>query len=249
MRADIYQEMAKVEGRHWWFRARRTILTHLLRKLKLPPSAAILDAGSGTGGNLAMLSQFGSLFAMEMNASARALAARNNAVTIEDGLLPDKIPYGDQKFDLVTMFDVLEHVERDFDTLRALQERLVPNGKILLTVPAFMFLWSGHDGFNHHKRRYRLPQLVDLCERAGFKVLRASYMNFWLFPLIAAVRIFDRLTHSRIVAKNSDSNVEMGIPPAPINWLLEEIFASETYLLDIMRLPFGVSIVLTAQKA
>jgi SAM-dependent methyltransferase len=244
MRADIYQSMAKVEDAHWWFRGRRKIAEYILGTITLPKSATILDAGCGTGGNLSMLSKFGKVYAMEMDESARVLADKRNIVKTEYGRLPDAIAFGDQFFDLIALFDVLEHVEQDLESLIALKKRLAAGGKILLTVPAFPFLWSGHDISHHHKRRYRLTPLIQLFKQAGYKVTFANYINFWLFPLIALTRVFYRLKPN----KESKEMAELFLPAPQVNRLLEMIFAGERYLLPIMRLPFGVSIVLLAQK-
>jgi SAM-dependent methyltransferase len=217
--------------------------------LNLSKTTEILDAGSGTGGNLAMLSSFGHVCAMEMDAEARALADKRGIVTVEEGEFPDRIPFADKQFGLVAMFDVLEHIEQDFSALTAIHARLADSGKLLLTVPAFELLWSMHDTMHHHKRRYSLPPLIRMLERAGYKVTFASYINFWLFPLIALVRVVDRLSGGRIIGKKPDSNAELSIPPAPVNRLLEAVFASESGLIRKLRLPFGVSILLVAEKA
>jgi SAM-dependent methyltransferase len=248
MRAEVYTQMARVEDTHWWFRARRTIIKQVLKKVALPQQANILDAGSGTGGNLAMLSEFGTVFAVEMDEHARALANARGVVVVEAGTLPDKIPFAAQQFDLAVLFDVLEHVEQDAETLVALHKRLATGGKLLLTVPAFQFLWSQHDTAHHHKRRYSLAPLITLVESAGYKVTFATYINFWLFPLIAAVRALDRISGGRLLGGKHTENTELKVPPSPINRLLEWVFASEACVIDIMRLPFGVSIVLLAQK-
>lgn len=249
MRADIYQTMAQVEDAHWWFRGRRAIINSVLQRIALPAEPNILDAGSGTGGNLKMLRFYGRVHAMELEADARELANKRGIVTVIEGKLPENIPFGDQCFDLAVMFDVLEHIEQDYSTLCAIRERLADNGKLLLTVPALEALWSMHDTMHHHKRRYALAPLIRLVERAGYKVTFATYINFWLFPLIAIVRILDRISGGRIIGKKVDSNTELSIPPAPINVLLEKIFASEANLITTMRLRFGVSIILLAEKA
>ena len=245
MRQDVYTEMARVEESHWWFRARRRIIRHVLNKAELPQNIAILDAGSGTGGNLSMLSSYGTLYAMEMDDGARALANAKGLVNVESGMLPANLPFAQQQFDLAVMFDVLEHVEQDFDALVALHHRLQPGGRLLLTVPAFELLWSAHDEMHHHKRRYSLAPLILLVERAGYKVTFASYINFWLFPLIALLRLLGRLSPG---TREKQENAELKIPPAALNGLLERVFASEARLTDRFRLPFGVSIILLSQK-
>lgn len=249
MRPDVYVEMARVEDTHWWFRGRRSIIKSVLSTLSLPPQAAILDAGSGTGGNLAMLSSFGRVFAMEMEAEARELAEKRGIVKLEPGELPEKIPFTGQNFDLAVMFDVLEHIEQDYSTLAAIRGRLNPNGLLGITVPAFEFLWSSHDSIHYHKRRYSLAPLKRLVERAGYKVIFASYINFWLFPIIAFVRVLEHVTGNHIIGKKTDGNAELTIPPEPVNGLLEKIFASESAIIKGLRLPWGVSIILVAQKA
>lgn len=248
MMADLYQQMAKVEDTHWWFRGRRTIVTDIIRRMDLPEGATILDAGSGTGGNLEMLSKFGHVFAMEMDGEARRLADARGIVTVEPGEMPDNIPFGQMRFDLIVMFDVLEHIEQDFNSLAALHGRLAEGGRLLLTVPAFELLWSMHDTMHHHKRRYGVHPLTRLLERAGYRVTFASYINFWLFPFIAALRILDRISGGRIIGKKVDSNAELSIPPKAINATLEKLFASESGIIRRFGLPFGVSIVALAEK-
>lgn len=248
MRAYIYQEMARLEDTHWWFCGRRSILQRRLASWALPAGAAILDAGAGTGGNLAMLSKFGEVFALEMDDTARAMANARGIAQVEAGHLPDAIPFPGQLFDLAVMLDVLEHVEEDKETLQSLHSRLKPGGKLMLTVPAFPFLWSDHDVVHHHKRRYRLPALIHMVERAGFQVTFASHLNFWLFPVIALIRLANRVTGSRLIEKRKDANPELHLPPALLNSALEHLFASEAYLLDGLRLPFGVSILLQVER-
>jgi SAM-dependent methyltransferase len=243
MQREVYLTLAQVEDQHWWFRARRAIATHILQRLALPANAAILEVGSGTGGNLAMLSQFGRLFAMELDLEARALSDRRSVVMAEEGILPDRIPFGSRQFDLIAAFDVLEHIEPDLETLVALRARLATGGKLLITVPAFRFLWSRHDESHHHKRRYRLRPLIRLVERAGYRIILANYCNCWLFPLVAAARLLDGCKSLQY-----HNGAQLSIPPAPLNWLLEVVFASERYLHEVVRLPFGVSIVLLAQR-
>jgi SAM-dependent methyltransferase len=239
----VYTALAGAEDQHWWFRGRRAIAAHIIERLALPADATILEVGSGTGGNLEMLSRFGRLFATELDTEARAFSDRRGIVKAEKGILPHQIPFGDRRFDLIAAFDVLEHLDADFETLVALHARLVDQGKLLITVPAFPFLWSAHDESHHHKRRYRLRPLVRLFERAGYRVLLASYCNFWLFPLVAAARLPDRFAGT-----GRQKRIDLPIPPAPLNDLLEKIFSSERYLHGIVSLPFGVSIVLLAQR-
>lgn len=246
MNPEIYEEMARIEDLHWWFRGRRAISRDVLSRVPLPERAAILDAGCGTGGNLEMLAHYGRVFALEMHDAARAHAEHRGVVPVAEGWLPENIPFPGQSFDLVTMFDVLEHIEDDAGSLRALHARLNAGGHLLLTVPAFPFLWSLHDEAHHHKRRYRMKPLKKLVEDAGFEVEFASHINYWLFPPIAIIRLTDRLLAK--LGKKPGKASELTIPAPWLNDLLAGLFASETRFYRSIPLLFGVSIILLARK-
>lgn len=245
MNPEMYTAMAGVEDRHWWFCGRRSIARRAIADLALPKNADILDVGCGTGGNLAMLSQAGNLKAMELNDAGRAMANSRGIVRAEPGRLPDALPFQGTQFDLITLFDVLEHVEDDKASLAALYARLKPGGHLLLTVPAFMFLWSEHDTLNHHHRRYTWLELGRRLQEAGFTLTLLSYYNFFLFPAAALVRILSRFQKPSPAPRD----IGLTIPPAPLNALLTALFAAEYHLLKRVRLPFGLSIIAIAQKS
>ena len=238
MNPDAYIEMASTEATHWWFTARRSLLSSFIRGLALPDDARILEIGCGTGGNLQMLAEFGRVSAFEMDASARELAARSTGgqFEIRAGCCPADIPYQGEQFDLICMFDVLEHIDEDIETLRAVRGLLAPGGCALITVPAYAWLWSKHDEFLHHKRRYVATGLRQTALAAGLKPVKLSYFNTLLFPLAVAVRLKDRLFN-----KTTPSGTT--VPAAPVNRLLHRIFSSEQALLAHANLPFGVSLV------
>ena len=239
MDARIYAEMATVEERHWWFAARRKILDKLISALPLPAEAQILEAGCGTGGNLAMLARHGRVYGMEANAQALELAAAKSVGQIALGRLPAQVPFVGQTFDLIALLDVLEHLDDDAAALRALRARLKPGGWMLITVPAYPFLWSRHDELHHHKRRYVARDLRAVIEAAGCRVRYLSYFNTWLFPLIAAARL------ARVGSGHSG---DLSMPNKFANALLTQIFASERLLLGHVTLPFGVSLLALARN-
>lgn len=241
MEPQVYARMAEVEEIHWWFVGRRRILDRLLGSLVLPPRPSILEIGCGTGGNLALLARHGAVSAIESNAGARAQAARGGVTEPLAGRLPDDIPFEGEFYDLICLFDVLEHVEDDGAALRALFARLAPAGLIFLTVPAYQWLWSDHDRLHHHMRRYSLRALRRLAEESGFTVHHGSYFNSFLFPAAAAVRLLSKLL-------KLGSGDDTAVPAGPVNAILTGIFAAERHLLPRFSLPVGLSVLLVAGR-
>lgn len=237
MNPDAYLEMADTEARHWWFSGRRAILAHLIATFDLPTHARILEIGSGTGGNLQMLSSFGQVSALEMDATARSIASEKTGgrFDIRPGFCPTDIPFAGEKFDLICLFDVLEHIDKDVETFIAVKGLLAEGGRVLVTVPAYRWLWSTHDDFLHHKRRYSATELREKVAASGLQVVKISYFNTILFPLAAIVRLKDRLLGNSSASGSS-------VPRAPINQLFKSLFSGERFLLAKMNLPFGVSL-------
>ncbi len=241
MRPSAYVDMAAVEERHWWFAGRRRVLAGCIARLGLPPGAAILEIGSGTGGNLRLLSRFGTVTAVEMNEAARAMTlARHERADIRAGSLPYDLRLGNRRFDLICLFDVLEHVEDDAAALTAVRALLAPGGVLLITVPAYTALFGPHDEALHHKRRYERAGLRAKLTDAGLRVDRLSFINAALLPVAWALRLADKGLR-RAQASGT------AMPPAPLNALLAGIFGAETLLLPHFDLPFGLSLLALAR--
>ena len=243
MEPEAYLDMAAVEARHWWFAGRRRILGALIGGLKLPANARILELGSGTGGNFALLAKFGSVTAVEMNETAREISkARGGEATVHHGILPEDLPFDGHEFDLVCLFDVLEHVEADEAALRAIRGLLAPGGCALITVPAHPFLFGPHDIALHHKRRYTSAELTAKLRAAGLRVQKLSFMNMALAPLAFALRWLERLRGARQSSGTS-------IPPGPVNALFTRVFGAEAWVLPRANLPFGLSLLAVVSAA
>jgi SAM-dependent methyltransferase len=240
--SEVYREHVEHEETHWWFIARRAITRTLLNSIKIPENAKILDVGCGAGGNLPLLANYGEVFACEINDDVREHSASRNIGTIAYGKLPDEIPFVDTKFDLITMFDVLEHIEDDRAALAAVATRIPKDGVILLTVPAFQFLFSRHDRQHHHFRRYSKSELRKKVEMAGFKIEHINYWNFFMFIPALFVRVLDffRSPKSKIIGTK--------IPASPINNLLAKLVSAERHLFTCILFPFGLSLMLVARK-
>lgn len=235
MNPEVFAQMADVERDHWWFVARRQVIETLLRNMNLGEDADLLEIGCGTGGNLELLARFGNLHAMELDPTARELANRRGVCEVVPGSLPDATPFAERKFDLILMLDVLEHIEDDIGALAAARNLLKPSGHLLLTVPAYQWLWSDHDVVHHHHRRYNSGTLRRCVEHAGLSHASLGYFNTFLFPPIACVRLMQK-------ALNRTSHAALSIPSKRLNALLEGIFAMERHLISRISFPFGTSL-------
>ncbi|MGM0575921.1 MAG: class I SAM-dependent methyltransferase [Myxococcota bacterium] len=232
-----YQRMAEAEDASWWFRGRRRVLDRVLSRLRLPDDAEIADLGCGTGGNLPMLARHGHVTGVEASRTAADHARRRHANgVVHAPAHATMLPTG--HFDVVTMFDVLEHLDDEGPALHEVRRLLKPGGRLVLTVPAFPMLWSGHDVALHHRRRYRRGPLGALLHRSGLRVDLLTYYNAALFPPVAAVRLARRLTGGG----SSRADVADALP-APIAHALEAVFAAEGHLIGRVPLPFGVSLI------
>src|SRR5260370_33810042 len=158
----------------------------------------------------------------------------------------ERLPFGDTSFDLVTALDVVEHLDDDIAALREIWRVLRPGGQILMTVPAHRFMWGDQDEVNLHKRRYVAAEVRDRLTAAGFEVDRVSYINAFLFPPIAAIRLLRRLQHRlrRSTTQRSDFHYPA---PRPLNFLLALIFGAEAPIVRRVDIPVGVVILALAR--
>ncbi len=235
MERAVFDRMAEQDEVHWWYVARRRILDRLIeREVRLPEDARILEIGCGTGHNFEMLRRFGRLDAIEVDGEARELASRRLGHAVGSAPLPELNGVPDRTYHLIALLDVLEHVDADRAGLESIAAKLAPEGRILVTVPAYQWMWSAHDVAHHHKRRYSKRGLRQVVEAAGLRAERLGYFNSLLFPLAAAARI-----GGKMVGK-TESDDKM--PPAPLNRLFGAIFGLERHLVGRVPFPAGVSL-------
>lgn len=235
MERVVYQQMAELDDRHWWYRARRKIIADLIRReTSLSDNSQILEIGCGTGHNLAMLSGFGHVDGLELDDESRALSEQRLGRKVMRSPLPELSEVKDRHYDLIGAFDVIEHIDADHAALRSIAAKLKPNGTFIMTVPAHQWMWSAHDVVNHHKRRYSKKALKRLVEDSPLKLERIGYFNTFLFPLAVAERVASKL--------RGTADGEVKLPPPPLNATLEKIFASERYLVGRLPLPPGLSL-------
>lgn len=240
MDSHMYAQMAELEKNHWWFVGRRAVVFDVLRRARV--SGKLLDVGLGTGFNARAFERMG--FSVE------GLDPAPEAVAFAKDIVPNvpvfAAPFPSAKvpsatYDVVMLLDVLEHLEDDVAGARDVARVLKPGGMAIITVPAFRFLWTKHDESAHHFRRYRKKELCRVLEGAGLELVFVSYYNFFLFPLIAFVRML-----TKVLGREGGSDFDK--TPHFLNRLLGWFFGVERFLLRFFRFPFGVSLIAVIRK-
>ena len=237
MDRDYELQTHQVEDRHWWYAGRRKVLDGAIAALGLPAHARILDAGCGSGRNMVELARFGAVTGVELSDTIVALARARNAGEVVEGSVLE-MPFAEDSFDLAVSLDVIEHLEDDLGALRELRRTVAPGGQLLVTVPAYQWLWSGHDEINHHHRRYTRRSLQRAAEQAGWRQTRTTYFNSLLLPAAILLRVLDRFSR-----KTTESSLDLWIPPHPLNTALEQPLNLEAALIARGgRIPAGLSL-------
>jgi SAM-dependent methyltransferase len=237
MDRDYELQTHRAEDRHWWYRGRRNVIERVIADLRLPARARILDAGCGSGRNMVELARHGTVAGVELSDTSVDIARARGAGEVVAGSVLE-MPFDGESFDLSVCLDVIEHLEDDLGALRELRRVLAPGGSLLVTVPAYQWLWSGHDEVNHHHRRYTRRSLQRVAEQAGWEQVRTTYFNSLLLPVAIVLRVLDRFSR-----KTTESSLDLWVPPEPLNWLLERPLALEAALIGRgARIPAGLSL-------
>ena len=248
MKSEYYGEYYEHENSHWWFRWRFGMITRIVEALPKTDGFRLLDAGCGTGQMTKLLERYGDAVGLEIAPEAIDFARKRGVKEIVQGSISDP-PFAAGSFDVVLSLDVIEHVDDDVHILNSLFEIVKPGGHLIVTVPAFESLWSEHDEINHHKRRYRVPQLRQMMEHAGFAMTRVTYCNSTLFlPVLAARKGKALLRRLRGQAPGDEPESDLAFYPRPINELLYRIVTAETRIMQRWSMPVGVSILAIAQR-
>jgi SAM-dependent methyltransferase len=239
------------EDKHWWFASRtRAILAYLDRFVGLGRGRRVLDVGCGAGNMMHHLAHYGAVVGVDNNPKPLEVA-RERGLDVRQGS-GDGLPFGAGEFDLVSLLDTVEHVPAEGQVFSECHRVLKPRGKLLVTVPAFMFLWSKNDVINMHQRRYTVPELRAKLEAHGFNVLRISYNNFFIFPVAALFILLRRgRAEPELASPHFDEDayqVEMEPASPLVNAVLSLVGKIEVALLKRLSLPFGTSIIAIAEK-
>jgi SAM-dependent methyltransferase len=247
MEYEAYQATAEHEATHWWFLSRRELCLLQVRRaateLGFPQqSLTLLDYGCGTGFNLSFLAEYGQVYGAELIAMVPAPYWKAADFPLLD-LAHDNTPYHG-RFDIVTAFDVLEHIRDDVEGLRQIGRFLRPGGQLILTVPAYQWLWSGEDVVGCHVRRYTRATLLACCRAAAYEVCYLSYFNLMVLPAMALI-----IAIKKRFFPEQRQRSNLGHVPKPVNSLLHRLTSWEAHWVGRQQgvLPAGSSLVCRLQ--
>lgn len=241
---EAFAELAALEAGNFWFRGRNQLIVWALQRY-FPRLRRYLEIGCGTGYVLAGVAQAypkAELTGSEVFSVGLPFAARR--VEKAELLQMDArcIPYVEE-FDVIGAFDVLEHIEEDEAVLAEMFRAIRPGGGILLTVPQHPWLWSRRDEYACHVRRYRMSELREKVQRAGFQIeFETSFVSL-LLPAMLASRLIQKRGQPQ-----GDPMAELRLS-APLNRIFEVIMDLERQIIQIgVRFPLGGSLLLIARK-
>jgi len=241
MDPQIYKLHRENEKEHWWYKGRREIISSIINKFVFKnKKLKILDFGAGSGTNTITLSRYGEVYVYEKDKNTLNYL-KKKFEKISDIFVLDKVNEN-IFFDLIVAFDVIEHVENDDEVIEFLSKVLKDDGNILITVPAYNFLYTERDKVVGHFRRYNSNMLKEKTKKY-FKIIKLSYYNFFLFflslILFFSLKLFK--IKSLIISPERTPNFFL-------NNLFYKIFSSEKFFLKHINFPFGASIMYLAKK-
>lgn len=243
MQNSEYKRIEEIENFHFWYKAMEESVLQMIKTKFLPgKKLQILDAGCGTGGFSEKLSQFGRVWAIDINPLAVKYSKEKNIMQVNQGSI-EKLPFRFNKFDIITCLDVLYHrqIKDDLKALKELHRVLKPGGILILRLPAFEFLRGAHDVIVETRHRYQAAEVKLKLLGAGFIVEKITYANMILCLPLFLKRSLERLLHTK--AKSDISPL-----PVILNGLFYIILSFENRLLKYVNLPFGSSVVAVGRK-
>lgn len=246
METREYRTMFELEDRHWWFQSRLLMTEGLLRREILPRivgrAPRLLDLGCGTGLFLQRRQAEGDAIGSDIAPEALAFCKGRGIGKLMRGDAA-KIPLADASVDIVTAFDLIEHVADDHELIREVHRVLRPGGFLLATVPAHPLLWSSHDISLHHKRRYTMHEFGALFAGGGWEKVRLTPCFSLILPVAAAVRLSRNLRHAKRPPRSDTFMI-----PDWLNGLMIGVHRIESWFLQRHNLPPGVSLLAIQRK-
>ncbi|PYX30200.1 MAG: hypothetical protein DMG77_10685 [Acidobacteria bacterium] len=239
MDLEYGQAYRELYEKHWWWRSRTELIVEKLRQLR--PSGGwkqILDIGCGDGLFFNQLAEFGEVEGIE---PAAELVGENNPHRSRIYTCPfDKTFQPNKQYSLILMLDVLEHLENPVAALDHMLSLLVPAGIVVVTVPAFMALWTNHDVLNHHFIRYTKRRFREIASQADFQILEERYLYHWTCPVKLGLRMSEGIFH----LKPRPAKI-------PAHWANEALFwlsRIEQKTLSVWNMPFGSSLMVVGSR-
>ena len=250
MLPETYNCVFRFEENYWWYVGRRAITRAFLERIvpgiyeasgNTRDNFNVLDYGCGTGIMLGMLERYGRVWGVDVSEHSVEFCRKRGQKNVSLMTASHSMPFDPGFFSVIALLDVLEHVHEEVDLLQQLRLLLGPEGRLVVTVPAYRWLWSGEDYVSQHLRRYTKKSLEKVLRMAGFHPLKTSYFNFWLFPLQAAITGF-----RKVFKRGALYETDIQELPKWLNWTLARVFSSEKTFLRRGSFPFGGSIICIA---
>ncbi|MCA9773949.1 MAG: class I SAM-dependent methyltransferase [Myxococcales bacterium] len=225
--------------RHWWWRARERVILDVLRGLPAKTGRRrILDVGCGDGLFFSALERFGDVEGVESDARLVTVQgprrARIHVGPFDETFAPEAA------YDWILMLDVLEHLDDPRAALAKALGLLAPGGRLVITVPAFMALWTAHDDWNQHRARFTRGTFRALAREAGMRVDGMRYFFYWTALAKLLVRLKERLAPGAPAPET--------VPPTGLNRLLYGLSRLEEWALGRVPIPFGSSLLIVGGR-
>lgn len=253
MRADLYGDIYHKEDTYWWHVGKRLLVRSLIERYlrSLPGEVRSLDVGCGAGRVLQMLAEYGRVYGTDLSGLALRFCRQRGFNEVCQADIIAGLPFPEGSFDLITALDVIEHLEDDATGLRSLWEALKPGGLLIVSVPAYQFMFTYWDKILGHQRRYTVKTMQNCLLEAGFEIERISYSNMSILAPVMAVRLIKGLL-LRFKGQKQAETIEaesdfMPVPPA-LNKVLIKVYEAENSLLQRFPLPFGLAVLAAARK-
>lgn len=241
MRKDLFEDLYTLEEQHWWHVSKRRNVTSCIQYYLKKSNAVILDVGCGTGKNLEQLKELGKIYGLDSSKEAIEFCKKRGLDNIKLGQA-ENMPFKQNSFNLITLLDVLEHTD-DNKTLREVYRVLQKDGLLIITVPAFKWLWSEWDKVLHHKRRYNKYDIISVLSKNNFKVIYTTYLySFLVLPALIIRKMKQKLFRK----KEYTSDFQMS--NSLLNWVMSYVSKIEFKLAQKITIPIGTTILVVAKK-